>query len=117
MFKNIKALLKDDLEFERRAVKIYKDIGLEIEDEDTRKMLLTFRKDETGHLRAIENKLEKIRTDKLNVGFYCPRCGWILVYGCNPKVGQVIKCPACHVPIQLVINEDGEYAVEEHFEA
>ncbi len=81
----------------------------------TRKMLIGFRKDETGHLRAIENKLEKIRTNKLNVGFYCPRCGWVLVYGCNPEVGQVIKCPACHVPIQLIINEDGEYAVEEHY--
>ena len=117
MFKEIKQLLKDDLEFERRAVKIYKDYGLEIEDEDTRKMLLVFRKDETGHLRAIENKLEKIRTDKLNVAFYCPRCGWTLMYGCNPKVGQVIKCPACHVEIKLIINEDGEYAVEEHFGA
>jgi len=114
MFKNIKALLKDDMEFERRAVQIYKDYGLEIEDEVTRKMLLTFRKDEMGHMRAIENKLEKIRTGKLNVGFYCPRCGWTLVYGCNPKVGQVIKCPACHVEIQLFINDDGEYAVKEH---
>lgn len=113
MFKQIKQLLKDDLEFERRAVQIYKDYGLEIEDEVTRKMLLTFRKDEMGHMRSLENKLEKIRTEKLNVAFYCPRCGWNLIYGCNPKVGQVIKCPSCLVSLKLLINKDGEYDLEE----
>jgi rubrerythrin len=113
VFENIKQLLKDDLEFERRAVQIYKDSGLEIEDEVTRKMLLGFRKDETGHMRALEDKLEKIRSDKLNVVFYCPRCGWNLVFGCNPKVDQVIKCPQCHASFKLIINAEGEYDLEE----
>ena len=32
---------------------------------------------------------------EVEVKFYCPRCGWTLNSGKNPKLGHEVKCPTC----------------------
>jgi len=111
-FKTIRMLLEEDLEFERNAVKTYYGFAERIEDLKIKEMFQSLAEDEAGHAAGLTETLNKLKAGKSEVKFYCPRCGWALSFGKDPRIEDEVKCPMCGNVFRL-IEKNGNYALEE----
>lgn len=111
-FKTIGVFLEEDLEFERNAVKTYYGFAERVEDLKIKEMFQSLAEDEAGHVAGLTEMLNKLKSGKSEVKFYCPRCGWVLSFGESPHFEDEVKCPMCG-NIFRSIEKDGEYNIEE----
>ncbi len=106
-FKSTRTFLGEDLEFEKNAVKTYYGLAERIEDLRTKEMFQSLAEDEAGHAAGLTEMLNKLKAGKLEVKFYCPRCGWVLNFGKSPHVEDEVKCSMCGNVFRLLEkNED-----------
>ncbi len=111
-FKSIGIFLGEDLEFERNAIKTYYRFAERIENLRIKEMFQSLAEDEAGHAAGLTEMLNKVKAGKSVVKFYCPRCGWALIFGKGPHVEDEVKCPMCGNVFRL-LEKNGDYAIEE----
>ncbi len=109
-FKTIEKLLAEDLEFERTAVKTYHGFAERIEDSKIKEMFQSLAEDENGHTNGLTETLNKLKTGKFEIKFYCPRCGWTLSFGKGFHAKDQVKCPMCENVFRL-IEKNGDYVL------
>ncbi len=109
-FKTIRILLAEDLEFERTAVKTYYGFAERIEDSKIKEMFQSLAEDENGHTNGLTETLNKLKTGKLEIKFYCPRCGWALGFGKGFHAKNEVNCPMCKNVFRL-IEKNGDYVL------
>lgn len=110
-FKTLMLLLKEDLEFERNAVKTYSGFVERIEDVRIKEMFKSLANDETGHVAGLTEILNNLNIAESEVKFYCPRCGWSLSFGKGSSMKDEVKCPMCRTIFRLV-EKNGDYILE-----
>ena len=111
-FKTIGVFLEEDIEFERNAVKTYCEFAERIEDLKIKEMFQSLAEDEAGHVAGLTKMQKKLKSEKFEVKFYCPRCGWVLSFGESPNFEDEVKCPMCRNVFRL-IEKDGDYDIKE----
>jgi rubrerythrin len=109
-FRTIRKLLAEDLEFERTAVKTYYGFAERIEDSKIKEMFQSLAEDENGHANGLTETFNKLKMGKLELKFYCPRCGWTLSFGKGFHANDEVKCPMCGNAFRL-IEKDGDYVL------
>jgi rubrerythrin len=110
-FKTLGLLLKEDLEFERTAVKTYSGFVERIEDVRIKELFKSLADDELGHVAGLTEILNNLNIAKSEVKFYCPRCGWSLSFGKSPSMKDKVKCPMCRTIFRLG-DKNGDYILE-----
>lgn len=107
-FKTILALLKEDLEAERAALRTYMEFADSSNDKEIRAMFLSLVKSEQGHATGLMKLITDMKHGDYPVVFYCPVCGWEIDFGNKPEPGKQIRCRMCGVVLTLE-ETDGDY--------
>ena len=110
-FRTLEKLLKEDLEVENVGLKTYKEWSKRFGDRELKSFFLALSVDENGHARGLSNFLQQLQENTLEGVFYCPRCGWVLSLGTNPKPGVQVTCPMCGMTSELV-EEEGDFQLK-----
>jgi len=105
------ASLQADLEFERRAVKLYGSYAAAVADAGSKELFKDLARGEAGHVRGLRRLIEDFGADGVPVLFFCPMCGWQIDYGPAPREGTELKCPMCagRFAVRLV---EGDWTLE-----
>ena len=103
--------LRDDLEFEQTAVKLYGRYAAAVADPALKELFKDLARAEAGHVRGLRKLIEDFSADGVSVLFFCPMCGWQIDYGRSPAEGKELKCPMCagRFAVHLV---DGDWTLE-----
>lgn len=105
------AVLRSDLEFEQRAVRLYADLAKRLDDPELKAAMRTLTRAESGHSRGLKAMIARIESAGYPALFFCPVCGWQLDLGADPPAGTAITCPMCSVAFTLSLVE-GDFALD-----
>ncbi|MCX7770079.1 MAG: ferritin-like domain-containing protein [Proteobacteria bacterium] len=109
-FRTLLALMKINLDFEERAIKVYQGFASASSDPILKEHYNSLIKAENGHLNIFRKYIEEIEKQLLDVIFYCPVCGWDINFGKTPKEGDRSCCQRCGTHVEVYI-ENGDYEI------
>lgn len=107
-FKTTLALLKEDLEAERAALRTYMELASTANDKELQAMFLSLARSEQGHATGLLKLITDMEAGDYPIIFYCPVCGWEIDFGNKPEAGKQVRCRMCGVVFTLE-ETDGDY--------
>ncbi len=105
------AMLRADFDFEAEATKLYADFAAATEDESLKALFTELSRAERGHVNGLRSLIKGIENGTHPIAFFCPVCGWEVVFGPASEALAESRCKMCGVLFALG-EKDGDYTIE-----
>ena len=106
------AALRDDYDFEDKAVVIYGHFAYQAEDRELTELFKELARSESGHRNGLRRVIRSLQEVARPVVLFCPLCGWEIDFGPVPAEGAEAKCRVCPGRFRLRLDDRGDWALE-----